>query len=256
MGLDLRLEDIEPVERSHVDGYGRDTPYMLASIFFAILAYPAESEWGRRDEFMSAIYAFRVKKAIKRGYLDRESVAKSLTSLPNQQIYGRMQRVQSRVEKRIKAAEITNLVDLKNASNNLGADNRVEFKLDSNRNLRTKHSGGGGGIATITSVISEYTNARNMDASHTMQTTWSASIPVIHFAHALWHTLMNFASKAEVKDESGRPMPFAWDIPLLVMLAEDWIYETVDAAEKSRVLYPALNGILPRQTIQLTYEKP
>ena len=242
-------------EKTHLKYIGLDMPYYLATAFFAILAYPSESEYHRRDELVEALNAWRSKMAWKRKYLSKEKISRKLMDLPNQQILGRMNRASARIIKRMDAADILRHVSLSEFSDLSTEDGfakklTLSFPIDANGKIsfpsKKKRS-------SRTSVIEDWAECRGKDSSYAKKSIWSESIPVVHFAHQFQESLRKVALKSSEVNKKELPIP--WDVPFMLMAAEDWVYECVHRAEVTRLLNYRLHDIELSRTIKLTFEK-
>ena len=247
------MED-ECLEATHLGYIGPDMPFHLATAFFAILAYPSQSSYNRRDDLVDALNAWRSKNAWKRKYVKREKISRKLMEIPNQQILGRINRASARILKRMEAADVLRHVILSEFSE-LSAedgfakrltlsfpikDGKLLFPLKKKRSSRT-------------SIIEEYATSKGQDSSYFKQSMWSESVPVIHLASHFQDALTKFARKSVELNEQSLPIP--WDLPLMLMAAEDWVHECVQRAEATRLLNSRLHGIELSKTIKLSFEK-
>jgi GNAT superfamily N-acetyltransferase len=72
---------------------------MGAAMYLAVLAYPAHSEWPKRDEFIEAVKALLVKRARRRGY-PRKLINHKYRRFKNEHIDGILNRAFRRISRR------------------------------------------------------------------------------------------------------------------------------------------------------------
>ena len=242
------------LEATYLEFIGPDMPFYLATALFAIMAYPSQSDFKRRDELVDALNAWRAKNAWKRKYISREKIPRKLMEIPNQQILGRINRASARILKRIEAADILRHVTLSeflelSAEDGFAKRLTLSFPIKDGKVFFPKKKK----PKSRTSIIEEYLTLRGQDSSHFKQSVWSESVAVVHLAWHFQDALTKFAKKSvELNKQS---FPVQWDLTLMLMAAEEWVYECVERAEMTRLFNSRTHDIDLAKTIKLSFKK-
>jgi hypothetical protein len=196
--------------------------------YFAVLAYPSSSESDKREKFVKAMHAWRLKNYIRQGG-NRLAVPPEDRRMKNEKIHGTFRLGLARIDKRLMAGSIgwslyANGMSFRYAEPTSRGTVGVELR----------------GQGTITEALRRLIDQKEQETGvhyggkygderpvleNARHHVWVESLPVLHLAIALHLRIENFPPEYPL-----------WSRLLLLLYSPDWLPDALICAEGFRSL--------------------